>query len=169
MNDPKPTVPAFPGGPDPSQPVPREAIEGFDLPRYARVSARLAEGKEPREQVLAAEGITERGWAHIELTWMLRIATALLQGDTSLPTEFNGLYVEAQDVLGPTDPTLSLDQYAHMVAQLEGGADPLEVFAHYGITLADSARLQRAWNKRLAQDPAMTEAFRQMVESARSG
>jgi hypothetical protein len=163
------TVPAFPGGPDPSKPVPREAVEGFDLSRYAKLSARLAEGKERRDLVLSAEGLTERSWAHVELTWMLRIATEMLHGDTQLALEFDRLYVEAQDSLGPTDPVLPLDRYAHLVAQLEGGRDPVEAFHEHGLSLADAARLQRAWTKRLAQDPAMMETFREMVEGARAG
>jgi len=169
VTDAKPTLPTFPGGPDPNQPIPREAVEGYDLERYARLSARLAEGREPREGILATEKLTERGWANIELTWMLRIATALLAGDQSLALEFDRLYVEAQDSLGPTDPTLPLDKYAHLVAQLEGGRDPTEAFAEHGLSLADAARLQRAWTRRLAQDPAMTETFREMVGGARGG
>jgi hypothetical protein len=167
-DEPPKQLPAFPGGPDPTQPVPRESIEGYDLARYAQVSALLAEGIQPRESVFAANGLTERAWAHIELTWMLRIATALLQGDQSLALEFDRLYVQAQDALGPTDPTMSLEQYAEVVARIEGGQDPVEVFGAHGLTLASAARLQRAWTRRLAQDIEMTDAFRAMVKDAKA-
>jgi hypothetical protein len=169
VTDSSSTLPIFPGGPDPNLPIPREAVEGYDLPRYTQVSARLAEGKEPREGVLASEKLTERGWAHVELTWMLRIASALLAGDQTLALEFDRLYVEAQDSLGPTEPTLPLDKYAVLVAQLEGGREPMEAFAEHGLSLADAARLQRAWTRRLAHDPAMNETFREMVGAARGG
>lgn len=167
MSDTK-KLPTFPGGPDPSLPVPRETVEGYDLPRYVQLSAELAEGAKPREELLLANGLTERAWAHIELTWMLRIATGLLQGDQSLALEYDTLYVAAQDALGPPDPTMPLDRYAGVVARLEVGQDPVEVFAAHGLTLASAARLQRAWTKRLARDIEMTDAFRGMVKAAKA-
>ncbi len=167
MADEPNALPRFPGGPDPSLPVPRDAVDGFDLERYASVSAQLAEGNRPRDEIFAENELTERSWAHVELTWMLRVATALLQGDKELALEFDRLYVAAQDSLGPTDPTLPLDRYAVVVAKIEAGRDPAEVFEEHGLSLAAAARLQRAWTKRLAQDPAMVDAFREMVKAAR--
>jgi hypothetical protein len=149
--------------------MPRETVEGYDLPRYVQLSAELAEGAKPREELLAAAGLSERAWAHIELTWMLRIATGLLQGDQSLALEYDALYVAAQDALGPADPTMPLEKYAGVVARLELGHDPIEVFDAHGLTLASAARLQRAWTKRLARDMDLTEAFRGMVKAAKAG
>ena len=98
---------------------------------------------------------------------MLRVATGLLKGEQELALEFDRLYVAAQDSLGPTDPTMPLEGYASVVAELEAGRAPTEVFEEHGLSLASAARLQRAWTKRLAQDPAMVVAFREMVGRAR--
>ena len=168
MADPASALPVIPGGPDPSKPVPRDPVDGFDLGRYATVSAVLAEGTRPREEVLAEQGLTERSWCRIELTWMLRVATSMLRGEQDLALEYNDLYVAAQDSLGPSDPVLPLDGYAVVVAHIEAGRDPAEVFAENGLSLASAARLQRAWTTRLARDPAMAHDFREMVTRART-
>ena len=80
----RPPLPRFPGGPDPSKPVPRDPVEGVDLARYVTISAELTERKTPRKQVLARAQLDEMRWMKIEQTWLLRIATAALQGDLSL-------------------------------------------------------------------------------------
>ncbi|WP_437961321.1 hypothetical protein WME76_17900 [Sorangium sp. So ce119] len=84
MADTSPTIPRFPGGPDPTEPVPGTPVHGFDIAACARVAGRLAQRAEPRAATLARAGLDEARWTEIEATWMLRIATALLQNDTSL-------------------------------------------------------------------------------------
>jgi hypothetical protein len=161
-------VPAFPGGPDPSKPVPRDPVEGFDLQRYVDLSAKLAERVAPREELLAAAGIGDSQWSQIERTWMLRIATALLQGDQSLALEYDRLYVGAQDALGAGEEPMPIETYAEIVAEIESGGDPAEVYAAHGVSLACAARQQRAWTKRLAEDIDLTDRFRELVKAATS-
>lgn len=76
--------PQIPGGPDPDQPVPRTPVDGFDVAACARVTAHLARRGEPRAAILARFALDEGRWLHVEKTWLLRIATALLQQDPSL-------------------------------------------------------------------------------------
>src|SRR5690348_8132542 len=100
MSDERPPVPALPGGPDPTQPVPRAPVHGVDLAAYARASARLAARERPRAEVLAALGLDEARWLAVEQTWLLRIATAMLQQDTSLPAEYEAAHAAAREEIG---------------------------------------------------------------------
>jgi hypothetical protein len=159
----------FPGGPRPDEPVSREPISGVDLATYAKISAELAEGKVARKDVLRACGFDELRWAHVEQGWLVRIATAALRGDASLATDLDRLYLEAQDALGPTEPMRGLDRYAWLVARMERGEDPADVYASDGLSLPDAARLQRAWTKRLVSDEALMSTFRGWVERLKRG
>ena len=154
----------LPGGPKPGEPIPTDPIDGIDFATYARISAILAEKRGPRKNVLAANNLDEIRWAFVEQGFMIRIATAALRGDMSLVMELDRLYVEAQDQLGETEPTRPLDQYAGLVARMESGEGPPEVLASDKLSLADWARLQRAWTRRLAQDAELTSTFRGWVE-----
>lgn len=102
----KAPLPQLPGGPDPTQPVPRTPVDGFDLAAFATLSARLVAAQEPRASVLARAGVNEMKWLAIEKTWMLRIATALLQGDVSLGQEYDAAVATARAELA-TGPTRS--------------------------------------------------------------
>lgn len=100
MPSPLPPVPQLPGGPDPGQPVPRTPVDGFDLQAFAAVSAELAARREPRAAVLARAGLTEQRWLSIETTWLLRVATALLQQDLSLLREHDEAIAVARAARG---------------------------------------------------------------------
>ncbi|MFO0761952.1 MAG: hypothetical protein U0359_36265 [Byssovorax sp.] len=96
MSDETKPLPAFPGGPDPSAPIPTTPVEGLDLAAFARASARLADRSRPRAATLAELGLDEVRWATIEQTWMLRIAAALLKQDLALPTAYENALAEAR-------------------------------------------------------------------------
>jgi hypothetical protein len=169
MPDSAKPMPRFPGGPDPEKPVPREPVRGVDLVGYAALAARLAEQREPRGAVLQVAGLDEPAWMEIERTWMMRIGLSALQGDTSLLREYDEAYLAAQGSLGPAEPTRTLEEYAAIVARIERGEPPPQVFAAAGLSLADFARLQRAWAPRIAQDPAMRDDFLSRVAALRQG
>ncbi|WP_437641878.1 hypothetical protein [Sorangium sp. So ce854] len=76
--------------------MPRTPVEGFDLAAYAAVSAQLAGGREARDVVLARAGLDEARWLRIETTWLLRLATAALQGDLSLNQEHDTAFLAAR-------------------------------------------------------------------------
>lgn len=157
----------FPGGPKAGEPVPRDPIDGIDLPTFAKISAELAEGDPPREAILRAVGFDELRWTFVEQGWMLRVATAALRGDPSLAHELNEQYVAAQDSLGPVEPTHALDRYAFLVAHAEKGVPLPPVLKAEGLGLAGFARLQRAWTKRLVADEALASTFRGWVEQVK--
>lgn len=166
--DPRPPVPKLPGGPDPAEPVPRTPVDGIDLATYARVGVRLAMRTGPRDATLAAEGLTEARWLSIETQWLLRIAVALLKEDVALGREYEEAVAAAQAALAPAEPARSMEDYAVMVAAIEGGQDPAAVLGAAKMSAGEWGNLQRAWTERLARDPALTRAFRAMVAAARA-
>ncbi|KYF49768.1 hypothetical protein BE04_24745 [Sorangium cellulosum] len=86
--------------------MPHTPVDGFDLKALATVTAHLAARKEPRAAVLARAGLDELRWLAIEKTWMLRIATALLQRDPSLGQAYDAAFAAAKAKLeaGPDRP-----------------------------------------------------------------
>lgn len=92
--------PHFPGGPDPTRPVPRAAVDGLDVTAYARLSAQLASNPRGRNAVLAANQLDERRWMAIEKVWLLRLATAAMQRDLSLQHDHDHAFQEAKTQLG---------------------------------------------------------------------
>ncbi len=141
-----------------------EPIHGLDIVRYARLSARFAEGVEPRANVLREIGLDEMDWLTVERGWLVRIGSAAMKGDLSLLQAYERTYVETQDALGPTEPTHGLAEFAAVIRALSKGEDARDVFPRHGLTLASCARLQRAWAKRMAADPHLADAYRDLVE-----
>ena len=164
---PDPATIEFPGGPRAGEPIPDDPIDGIDFGTFVKISAEIAEGNPPRAAIVRAVGLDELRWTFIEQGFMLRVATAALRGDSSLAEDLNRRYVEAQDALGPTEPTHGLDRYAFMVAHAEKGAPLLPILKAEGLTLAGFARLQRAWTKRLVADEALSSTFRGWVEQVK--
>ncbi|WP_437603821.1 hypothetical protein [Sorangium sp. So ce590] len=168
MPDERPPLPQLPGGPDPTQPVPRSPVEGVDLDTYARISAELAEAPAARSSVLASHGLDEVRWMDVEMTWLLRVATAALQADLSLGQDLDRAYTAAQAALGPSEPVLPLEDYARLTARIEAGEPPSAVLAGARLSLSSYSRQQRAWTQRLAADPTLARTYRERVAAARA-
>jgi hypothetical protein len=158
---PPPSLPGFPA----DQPIPTDPIEGLTLEQYAAISAELNERREPTEGVLLRHGLDLARWQRVEQTWPLRIAALALRGNPTLAQDYDRYYVAAQDALGPTEPTRTLDEYARITGRILSGEEAAQVSSSEGLSLADFARLVRAWNTRLARDPDLTKAFRALVQT----
>ncbi|WP_437305811.1 hypothetical protein [Sorangium sp. So ce388] len=169
MTPARPAIPQLHGGPNPGQPVPRDPVNGVDLQCYARITAELAHGTASRAAVLARAGLDEARWLLIEQAWLLRLATAALQGDFSLASEHDAVLAAVQATLAEDAPPLPLDSYARIVAAIEGGGEPSRVLAEAGVRSAVFARSQRAWAAKLASDKALAAAFRDSVKRLRAG
>lgn len=167
MTEKKPP-PRLPGGPDPTAPVPREPVLGKSLDDCAQIAALVAESPKDRRAVLARNGLDDARWTEIETTWMLRVATALLQGDTAPKEAYDAAFQATRDGLGGDGPSRPLADYARLQGQLEAGLDSSSVLTRAGLSLADWSRLVRAWSSRLAQDAALAETFRAMVSEAKA-
>lgn len=166
MSPAKPPLPQLPGGPDAGQPVPRDPVDGYNLQGFASLAARLADGAVPRAAALAGVGLNEMRWLKIETTWLLRIATAFLQNDPSLGKEHDEAFQAAQSQLAG-EPAASLEEYASLIAQIEGGREPGEAIAAAGLSPSAFARVQRRWAADIAVDRDLAASFRAMVAARR--
>ncbi|XXX80863.1 hypothetical protein WMF30_19085 [Sorangium sp. So ce134] len=165
MSDAPKDMPAVPGGPDPSLPVPREPVDGFDLAAYAAVAAQLAEGADPRAAVLARSGLDEARWLAVEQTWLLRVAIALLQQDYDFIRAYSGATEAAREAIARDGAPLPIEAYAALIAGHESGREPGALLAEARLTPAAFARHKLAWERRLAVDAALRASFRAMVEA----
>lgn len=165
----KPPLPQLPSGPDPAKPAPRDPVAGYDLAGYARVAAELAENAEPRADVLARAGLSESGWLAIEKTWLLRLTTAALQGDMALLNEHDAALAAAQAERAAAAPPPSLEDYARVLAAIEGGQDPALAIAGAGLSIAAFARSHQSFTAKMAVDEALASTLRATVERLRRG
>lgn len=161
----KQPVPAFPGGPDPKAPVPRDPVQNVDLSTCATIAAQLAARREQRRTILGRHRLDEGRWGHVEQAWMLRIATAAMQGDLSLSQEYDAAFSSAQDALGGAD--IDLERLAAIVARIESGRPADIAMSEEGVDTTDFARAQRKFAPQLARSPELHEAFRAAVEARR--
>jgi hypothetical protein len=159
--------PPLPGGPDPQARVPRTPVLGFDLAAYAMVSAGLAEKKGHRKEVLASAGLDEARWTEIEHTWLLRLATGAIQGDTALLAEYNTAHAAGQAHWQGDPPPVPLETLARGMAAVEDGEEVASMLAREGLSLSTWIRAHRALVPELAVHPELASRFRMLVESHR--
>jgi hypothetical protein len=162
----KPPIPQLPGGPDPAEPVPRTPVDGFDLVAFAAMGARLATATEPRATTLERAGLDEARWLAIEKTWMLRVATALMQQDPTLSQDYDSAFAAAQAELA-SEPERSIEEYAALVAAIEAGREPADVLAEAKLSTLAFGRLQRHWVPRLASDEELARRYRAALDRPR--
>lgn len=94
-------LPRFPGGPDPAEPIPETPVDGVDLATCARICAALTAARGRRGEVLVRHRLDEVRWAHIETTWMLRIAAAMLKGELELARTYDAALAAAMAAQKP--------------------------------------------------------------------
>ena len=164
MSEAKPPIPRFPGGPDPEQPIPRTAVEGIDLPRYAFLSVSITDRPTARAELLAGNNLTEASYLRVETTWLLRIATATLVGDLELARDYDQATVAAQEELTKDQPIWPMEHFAAVTAQIESGYVVAQVLSHANLTMAGFAHQQRLWSFELAKAPDRASAFRGLVD-----
>ncbi len=144
-------------------------MAGVDLAGYARTAAALAEGAEPRRAVLSRAGLDEARWMEVEKTWLLRVATASMQGDLALLAELDEAAAAAQAEIAAAAPKVPLEVYARIDAALTDGASPARVLAGAKLTPAAFARARRAWTAEIASNEAVATQYRALLEQERRG
>jgi hypothetical protein len=138
------------------------------IAEYARISAELAEQREPRADVLKRHKLTEDRWLNEERAWLMMMATAALDGDTSYAERYGELFVQAQDELAsPTETDKSLEEYADLKLALE--REPAgEVLSRHQLTEPEWRRLDRKWMKRRLGSPDVRKAYNARVRRLRA-
>lgn len=126
------------------------------LAEYAAVSAALAEGREPRAEVLARHDLSEDTWTFEERAWLQTIGDRALEGDGRLAVEYGECFTAAQDALAaPGEEATTLDEYVAVRARLHRAHDPTPVLREQGITLPRWLRLDRRFSGRARGDAAL--------------
>lgn len=145
------------------------AAPSLDLDTYALISASLAEGRPPREQVLARHGLTEDAWAIEERAYGERIAQNASRGDVEDAAAFGAAFVAAQDGLAePSESDWTVEQHAVLTAELEVARDVPTTLAKHGLALGAYIRIDRRIAKLVASDPAANARFESALEKARA-
>ena len=133
------------------------------LADLARISAALAENRQPRERELAAQGLDERAWTIEERAWSERMARALDRGDATLAERFGNEFDAAQAALaGPHEPR-DLETYARAMLACEGAEDLDRALAAVDLHRGEWMRLSRHWRERASREPAIAEELETIV------
>lgn len=144
------------------------AEPGMPLETYARISAELAEKREPRADVLARHGLDEGAYFVEERAWLQAIARLAMDGDATLAARYGELFVQAQDALAtPEEEASTMADYARLTVALESADEPHRVLETHGLALAAWMRLDRRFQRELARDPAEEARFEALCAAER--
>ncbi len=139
-------------------------IRGVSLAEFAAVQAGLAEGID-LDAVLAAEAIDAAAWSEAEEGWADRLLDNLEQ-EGPLQNRFDAHLAEAQDRYARPVPPLDeqLGSWLDFVRGWSADPEPVALLARLGLHSSDIIRLQRAWSRRLANEPALAQEALHILE-----
>ena len=144
---------------------PDPAPESVSIELYATLSAALARKGVDRGAVLRAHKLSIAGWGAIDRHWKRCLAESTTRGEKSLLHAFDIAYVTAQSEL---HRPVGVREYARILIGLERG-EVAQVLADLELQLSDLMRLQRVWNKRVADDQALAAELSEILEELRAG
>jgi hypothetical protein len=160
---PRPAPPvAVAGAPGRAHPPPA-LRKDLGIEAYGALAAELAQRGADRAQVLRARLLTEPVWAHVDQHWKKAMAQEIEQGGRALQAAFDDAYLAAQGRVGRK---VGVAEYARIQVAVERG-EIGRVLADLGLELGDLMRLQRAFARRLAADPALAAELARAVEDVR--
>lgn len=142
-----------------------EVLHGLTLEQVAGVNTALAEGF-TLEAILASEQIPKDAWPEAELAWTSRVARDGAQGP--IFGEYAARCAVAEDCLSRavTPIDTELPAWIGFLQAYAAHAAPAQMMASLGLGPNDLSRLQRRWERRLEQDPALAK---QAAELAKKG
>jgi Uncharacterized protein conserved in bacteria (DUF2169) len=140
----------------------------LSLPRYAAVSAELAEQREPRGDVLERHGLDEDRWTLEERAWGEILALHGAEAEGALAIELSRLTVAAQeDLASPEEERRTLADYARLLAAMEK-RDPASVLAGEEMTLPQWMRLDRRFGGEVSRDEGRRDELERLLEIERA-
>ncbi len=144
------------------------AAPELDIRTYARISAELAEGRPPREQVLAKHGLTEEAWAVEERAHVQLLADRANYGDVENAVVFGDAFVAAQEELAdPREADWTVEQHGLLTAQLESTRDVPTTLADHGLVLGAYLRIERRIAKLTETDADARIRFEKALDEGR--
>lgn len=149
--------------PAPAPDAPSAAASALSIERCAIISAELGDRRTPRADVLRAHSLTEAAWAAVDRHWMAAIAKETERGASELLSVFDAAYVTAVERLrGPITP----EEYARLTVGVERG-NVRPVLAELQIQRPALMRIQRVWQKRLADDQELAAKVGEALDAER--
>jgi hypothetical protein len=123
----------------------------ISLEEFAAISAAIAEGDLPVDQVLASSDLTLARWSEISMFHSYGIAS-----DDAVADAYAEAFVRAQDRLKPV-PSMTPEAWAALVVEMarEGPSS----LARRGLRSSDHLRLTRHWAKKLGSDKALAARY----------
>ncbi|MEZ4447384.1 MAG: hypothetical protein R3B72_50375 [Polyangiaceae bacterium] len=138
---------------------------GLTLVAFARISAELAEGDRPMQEVLDAHGLDETQWNASSNFWMKRMGDdALANGQhATLALVFSDAFAQAQAHLKAI-PSLTIEDYAAIVVEIQTQGSAVRPLAQRNLSNADYIRASRHFAALMASDPAVAERFFEQLQ-----
>lgn len=146
--------------------VPPEPLLTVD--DYTRISAELAEKREPRADVLARAGLDETTWTVEERAWLEAMADRAQHGDGTLTAEIGEKFMAAQDALAdPSEAKRTRADWAEITALLEVAEDVQKELDRRKLTLPVWMRLHRRVQREAEEDEAVADEIDRLLAEAR--
>src|SRR4029079_13677343 len=121
----------------------------LSLERCAAIAAAIAEQREPRDAVLAANGLTSEAWGLIEEHWTKAIAADAKSSPARLLGAYDAAYIAAiESFRGP----VTAEEEGRLLHAMKAGKVN-EALAGLRIQRTAMTRLMRVWTRKLAEDP----------------
>ena len=137
----------------------------INLDAYARLFVALDGAGPRRDEVLAANGLEEDRWQAIDDAWQARLSAAMdAVTDQDPVPAFIDEYSRAMErarLAGPQP--VPFEVYVAATRALRTSADPTVALQQLGMTLADYARANAYWLRRMIDDDDLAQRFQQDV------
>ncbi len=142
-------------------------LAGLSLEQHAGITVALAEGF-ARAEVLAQEGVTEVAFRRADIAWKKRLAADARQGG-ALFAAHQEKRALAEDWLRRDVAPLDTDigAWLGLCNAFGPGSESLELLRRWSLTLADIARIGRAWERQLARDAKLRARAAELRASAK--
>jgi hypothetical protein len=131
------------------------------IERCAAIAAAIAEQREPRDEVLAANGFTSEAWELVEEHWTRAIAADAKSSPARLLGAYDAAYVAAIEAFrGP----VTAEEYGRLLHAMKAGKVN-EALAGLRIHRTAMTRLMRVWTRKLAEDPQLLRKVQSVTDS----
>jgi hypothetical protein len=159
----QPAIAAGNGGEAPtleSDPVTLES-EPVTIERCATIAAAIAEQREPRDEILAAHGLTNEAWLTVEDRWTKAIAADAKGSPPRLLGAYDAAYIAAiESFRGP----VTAEEYGRLLHAMKAGKVN-EALVALRIQRTAMTRLMRVWTKKLAEDPQLLRKVQSVTDA----
>jgi hypothetical protein len=159
------TATAAPAGRDEAKAIESDPVtletDPVSIERCAAIAAAIAEQREPRDELLAANGLTSDAWRLVEEHWTKAIAADAKSSPAKLLGAYDAAYVAAIEAFrGP----VTAEEYGRLLHAMKAGKVN-EALAGLRIHRTAMTRLMRVWTRKLAEDPQLLRKVQSVTDA----